>query len=382
MGGNLSVEEVNVLVSNNPILPAMAYAFEEQIEIVSKKWVDACFEMMERVDFGPFRLQRFNGLVVVASDLMPNRVRLLKQLVNERCGKWNESLNNETSILVTERLGNTQKIKMAMMHSIPIVSPEWILKQVQTWTNIEPYVLNFWCLKNIKTDLFNDIHFEIHERLGDEIEVLQMAIEANSGSISEKPDFVIVDNFYIGDDDRNYVTASWVWDCISKQKLIPITGSIIYQPFNYSIPSNDFKGFTVALNVLNDNLRYELSECLRALGISIHLRVSKVSNIIVSENVNEELIDLSLKYGIEIVSVDWVFDLVKMNALPPTQNYILTREYCEKISLQNGKYIDINDLKEKQSSPLIKIENAEIRTPINVTFDIQKDSLLSELLNS
>ena len=380
LGGNLNLELVNVFVSNNPILPTMISAFEDQIEIVSKKWVENCFEKMERVEFKPFRLQRFNGLVFTASDLMPQKVKLLKKLVNERCGKWNDNLNDETSILIASKLGNTQKIKQALKYSIPIVKPEWIFKQSQAWTQIESYVLNFWCLKKIRTSLFNGISFQIHEKCDEK--ALHLAIEANSGSISDNPDFIIVDNLYIEDDDKNYVTTSWIWDCISKQKLIPKTSSIAYQPLHYLNPSNDFKGFAIAFYDINDDLRYELSECLRAIGISVHLRVSKTSNIIVSEKIDEELRDLNLKYGFEIVSTNWVYDLIKTNTLPPTYDYVLTKENKEQFLMPDGSYVDIDDFREKLSSPIIKNDRVEIRTQINISFNINNDSLLNELLNS
>ncbi|KAH0793365.1 DNA topoisomerase 2-binding protein 1 [Histomonas meleagridis] len=391
--------QTNIFITNNPILPPLISAFADQIPIVNKKWLETCFEKLEKVPFDNFYLPRFSSLEFVSSDLPSNQTKLLKRLVQEKCGKWSNTLNDSTTALVATRLSMTPKIKLALSLGIPIIKPQWIIEQSKCWTPIESYVLNFWCVKEMKSSLFSGISFGLNISC-EEIDSLIEAVQANSGEFTNDPKMFVVPHFYEipNTDQVKYVTTTWVWSCISEQKLIPDTQSIVYHPFQFSFSNPDLNGIVVAMYNIDEQKRYELSEGLRLLGISVHFTVSKSSNFIVAEKLDDELEALGSKYNIPIVSVSWVYKLLENNCLPQTDMFLLTNKYdnlidalAKKIhdnafSLKSqltdaGDYFDnLEYYREKNSSPIAVAYDVSVKDPVDFSFNFDEDPLLNAIV--
>ena len=399
--------QANIFITNNPILPPLVSAFSDQITIVSKKWLETCIERLSKVPFDNFYLQRFSFLEFVSSDLPSSQTKLLKRLINEKCGKWSNTLSDSTSALIATRLSMTPKIKLALSLSIPIVRPEWIIEQSMNWAPIEPHVLNFWCVKDSKSYLFANLTFGLHVDCR-ESESLVEAIRANSGELTSDPGVLVVPHFFEipnTSDQVKYVTPTWIWSCISEQKLISDASSVVYRPFQYSFPNPELNGLVVAMHGVSDQKRYELSEGLRALGIAVHFRISKSSNIIVAERMDFILEELGSKYNIPIVSVAWAKELLENNCMPQTDLYKLQKTNNSLIESLSKKIHEVNfslksqlteynspitadyyienidEFKEKATSPIAVTYDVSIKEPIDFSFNLEDDPLLSAISN-
>ena len=340
-----SVEKADVYITNCPILPPPVALFSQDLTIVTENWANECFAKREKVPFDEFLIKPFQGIVLSSSDLEITQSKKIKQIVVNGGGIWKNTLDETTSFLLSSKISSTPKIKLALDMSIPIVRLSWVEAQASNLTSIEPYVLNFWCLKDFKiSTLFHNMSFSVHMKC-DNRENLIDAIKANGGSFSTPSDYLIVPHLHNTSNGQKYVTSSWIWTCIVEKKIINPNSSVLYRPFPYTKISKKLNGFTVVLYKMMDPLRYELTECLRSLGVVVHYRISDLAKVIVTiKDTDESLYATANKYNIKVVGVAWAQKLISTGKIPPIEEYILqnrNKEYiqklCEKIC-QSAKY--------------------------------------------
>ena len=316
---NSETEKMTHYVTDFPVIPRFISSSRVDIEVVTSEWVCRCFrEGRCRKVESP---APFGGLVFTSSDLESRESRELKQLVVSNGGSWHDAYDDSIQFLVSRRLAMTPKVKLALSAGVPIVKPDWIRAQVQCLVSPEDFTLNFWCFTKERSRLFAGKMFAIHVDCEQRDCVIE-AVKANSGKFSDRPDFLIVPHFYQETSSIPAVTATWLWCCISEQRLVPRDSALVFSQFPFDKPSGDLKGYVVALYKMNDSERYYLAEGLRCLGVTVHFRVSEYSNIVVAESLDDDLVRVAQRYDISVVRTTWAIALLKTGKLPSARAFI------------------------------------------------------------
>lgn len=318
------VNKINAFITNVPLLPPSITFVRQDIKFIKSEWVEECFKQIERLEFDDYIIQNFESLSISSSDLEPYQSKQLKEKVLKGNGIWKETLDSSVTFLIASHFSSTPKVKLALQMSVPIVNPKWIYSQSRNFCSIKPYIMNFWVLPDYqKSMLFSEKTFAIHVDCEDRNCVIE-AIKAHSGSFSTTPDYLIVPHFFQTALDKKCVTVSWIWFCITEKKIISPESSILYRPFPYQKVSSKLKGFVVVLyKIENESTRYEISECLRTLGIIVHYKASSKANVIVVNEADDKIINAAKRYKTQIVSFSWVIKLVNTGKLPSFNNYLV-----------------------------------------------------------
>lgn len=319
---------INVYITNIPLIPtSISLLKRNDLKIVKFEWVEECFKQVERISFDDYIIRKFESLSISSSNIEPNQSKQLKEKVLNGGGTWNETLDNSVSFLIASNFSSTPKVKLALQMSVPIVDPKWVYAQSKNLCSIDPYILNFWILNGYKQSaLFSGNTFAIHVDCEDRNCVIE-AIKAHSGSFSTTPDFLIVPHFFQTTIDKICVTVSWIWLCIKEKKIINPDSSILYRPFPYQKVSSKLKNYVVVLyKIDNESTRFEISECLRTLGVIVHYKVSSKANVIVVYKKDDSIIKAANRYRIQLVSFNWVIKLINTGKLPSFDNYLIESE--------------------------------------------------------
>lgn len=363
--------DIDVFITNFPILPPSISYFTKDLKIVTSDWINECFNQFERLSLENYSLKSFESLSISSSDLEPYQNRQLKNTILKGGGIWKESLDSSVTLLVASHFSSTPKVKLALQMSVPIINPKWINMQSKNFCSIHQYVMNFWVLNNFKpSTLFSNKNFAIHVDCEDRSCVID-AVKAHSGSFSPSPDYLIVPHFFQASNAARCVTSSWIWSCITEKKIIDPDSSILYRPFPYQKASSKLKGYVIVLYHIEDEAaRYEISECIRALGAIVHYKISSMSNVVVSVKENDNLFNAAKKYKIQVLSFPWIIKLINTGKIPPIDNYVLQskkdiavktiirgiKKKDEAMELSKDQFIFSQDINNKNSNSIINQE--------------------------
>lgn len=344
--------EIDVYITDLPIISSKMCLFSDGFKIVNLNWLIDSFSRLSCMDYSEYSVGCFNSLRISSSDLDPSFHRQLKAAVVNGKGIWCENLDKSVDFLLASHLSSTQKVKIAMEMSTPIINPQWIYLQSKQPTPIEPFVLNFWCLQNFTPSaLFSNLSFAIHIDCENRNSVIE-AITAHSGRFTQDPDYVIVPPFYQSTKNSKFVTVSWIWECITQKQLIDRHSSIAFHPLPYQKPSSALKNYVVVLYHFRDSLtRYSISECLRALGVCVHYKISKMSSIVVYEKEDSDLVKNIHKFSLQAVPVQWILKLIQTGEIPPIKSYVPRNEKDLAIqSIRKGLKKQPSDIEKSRPS--------------------------------
>lgn len=394
MGGEFvaAAQGADVFVTECPMLPQCVLDAVGRVRVLRKEWVRDCFAAHTLLPFDEYALPRFSGMRVSTSDVEPRRAAELRETVEKGGGELRAGMDDKVTLLLAERLSMTPKIRLAVSSYVPVVRPEWVDEQRSGFADISQYVLNFWCVRDLKSYLFDGVAFDVSGECS-ERELLVEAIEANSGEVRPGAEISVVPNFCGA--GKSCVTPVWVWNCISEQRIIPESESVIYRPFPFAAADNEFKGFVVVLYNLNEKVKFELAEGLRILGCCVHLKISKTSKVVVAECMDDYLKKQMSAYHIPVVSVNWVYDAFESNGIPDYSSYLLIRE--EKIKShrlidvekklidieKNGNFLSAKEKKNNDLPNFLSIDDltnfsqdekdGQHSSPLNITYETNRN---------
>lgn len=310
------IDTITHFVSDTPIVPD-ALSAKADIKIVSSSWVVKSFREKRQLEI--VSVEPFHGLTFTSTDLDSQTSRALKKIVRNNGGNWHDAFDDSITCLIAERLSSTPKVRLALSEGVPIIKPAWIHDQANGMISPEPYLLNFWCWKKTKSELFKGISFAIHIDCENR-DLLIEAIKANSGKFSNTPDMLIVPHFYVSKHDTKAVTDTWIWSCISEQKILTTTSVPAFSAFPFEKPSG-LEGYVVALYKIHEPYRYQITEGLRCLGITVHFKVSEFAKIVVATEMDQGLKGFVERYHVDVVKLLWANELLKTGKLPPVREY-------------------------------------------------------------
>ena len=331
--------DTSVLITNRVISTKVFQACDFEVPIVSPDWVHACFSQLELVPFNLHSVRKFEGLTITSSDLTQSQRTQSSSFVRQNGGTWSDAFDSSVSCIIAHSLFYTKKIGLALEANVPIISPEWIIKQSEkNFVSPFPYILNKWCCSNDKTNLFESMTFSVDRSLSNSKQI-EMAIEMNSGTITPEPMIRVARHGTVSVDDEKVVSPQWVWTCIADGTLIDAEQSPVYQPLPFKCPIAAMNGKCVAVMNMTDKCRLEISSVLRDIGITVIFGLSKVANVIVAQKVTRDVRQFSQEYDIPMVSVTWVMELIKTGDFSGTKRHLLFESNCLTLG-QCSKLLD------------------------------------------
>lgn len=327
LGGKITVEDdvenASVLIANCPIYESVITDHALGIPIVSYDWIDQCFQKLSFLEFKEYLLKQFSGLTFTSTDLEPSQQKLLKSIIKDGGGNWQDVLDDKVNFLIANSLTMTNKIRLAMKIGLPIVTPNWIFSQEKQFSYFQADLLNWWILPGKTYPIFASIAFAIHKDC-EYRDILIDLIEIHSGIMSNKPDIYIVPNFYQVPDKKKYVTPTWIWNCFSQKKVLELNECVCYTPFSFSKPIKKLHGMIIVLYRISEPLRSEIAECLRQNGACVYFSFSSKAKVIISFEESEKLSRLVDQLKIHVVKPVWVVDMMKSGKYKEPKNYLIT----------------------------------------------------------
>ena len=312
----------SVLVTNRVISSKVFEARALEIPVLSQEWIHACFAKLERVPEQLGRVNKFEGLIVACSDLTPSQRVQVAAFVRKNGGVWSEVFDSSVDCVIAHSLLPTKKIAMALASNVPVIEPQWIIRQMEAESvSPLPFILNPWCCSS-GTRLFDGKTFSVDESLPD-APLLRTCIEMNGGEVGKDAAFAVVPQGTTGSSRQCLVSPQWVWTCISERTICDVNESPLYRPLRFKCPVEEMTGKCVALLNMTDKCRLDVASLLRDIGIQVLFHMSKISNVIVAHKVSHELREYSAEYDIPVVSVAWVLDLITTGCFPDTQRHLL-----------------------------------------------------------
>lgn len=317
MGGNCAKgdlgESVDVLVASKGTSKKVFQAIALGIPVVTEKWLEESFNEMRKLPFSAYSLPLFTGCTVSSTDLTSAMRNEMRKMVLDNGGKWEDSLNDETTYLVATNLSSTKKIGIALEENIPIVRPEWIRKVGNGMASkIEDYLINWWCMSEQKSSLFMNCVFQIHQDVS-EFNLLEECIQIHSGAFGKNPTYYVVPSYFnINENNNAYVTPNWIFACIEAKKLLSPNIFPLYTP----LPSTNtcIKGMLFSLIDLQE--RTMIADLIRAMGGNVIYKFSVNSSYIVSQTANDKLSLQSSNYNIPIVIPDFIIQIALTGSIP------------------------------------------------------------------
>ena len=91
---------IDILVTDNPILPFSVLNMIDSINVLNKKWIEDCFNNCSKQKFNDYLLPHFYSLKLSSSDINPNQISLIKDIIVKGGGSYNDSLDNSVTILI------------------------------------------------------------------------------------------------------------------------------------------------------------------------------------------------------------------------------------------------------------------------------------------
>ena len=352
-------ENVSILISKTNLSYKTIQARKHKVPVVTIDWLEFCFKNLQRAPLNNYLLKPFFGLTFTSSDLSPNEHHDLKRLVISNGGKWSDVCNDNVTYLISSGLTNTKKIEICLSLGIPIVKPDYIRDP----SKFE--VLNWWSISNEHSDLFKGLIFSIHKQTKN-IEALQEAIRAHSGSFGNKPTHAIVPHGYKANIKSNiqiieYITEAWIWGCIEKRKILPLSNSPLFTPLPYGGPFNDIANMVFYLsNSLDDKTRRFTATLIREAGGNPIFKPTKDVKIAVSNDYDDELFNLGIKGKIKIVTPKYILAIFKQGKLPDPEEYQVKTCLSSDMISNICAYLQTKIPKKISKEEKIKIEKLEL----------------------
>jgi len=360
------------LISNNSFMKIVSVAMANGIPIVKKEWIDECFNTLSYVNHQDYHVPLFLGFVFTSSDLNGDDQKEYKQIVEKHGGKWLDNFNDDVSMLISRSITSTQKIRYALMNQVPIVFPEWINDSLSSIRPLNDYSINSWIFNEPKKRIFDGFTFAIHHTVP-LFDSVVAAIKHNSGTICQNPSlFVVPHDFKFENSSTQYVTSRWIWDCIIRRSILPVSSSALYFPLPYSIPVPSVQGKLFAVLIRNEVLRIEIIEIIRLLGGKVVFRESKQAHYLVS-NQNES--SQKRSQTTQSITPSMVSYMLKCGGLPEQIPKSLSIPIIIKPAFEE---IEIMDFSQNSPSPLIEIKYHS-RSLAKRDHSDEKDPILEEL---
>jgi hypothetical protein len=353
-GGEVTgADEASHLVANSPLFAAPEGG---NLDVVTRDWVHRCCSEGVLHDPSEFRIEPFLNITFTSTDLDPDESRSLKRLITRNGGSWRDAYDDSVTILLARHLSITQKTRLALKCGVPIVHPDWIRRQASQFTNIEKHLLNFWCWHRKKSLLFSKLTFGLHKDC-DDLELVIEAVERNSGKFAKSSDVLIVPHFFVDDSGGEYVTSNWIWACIAAQKLLPKEDSPVYRPFSYQKVDPGLKGCVIAICGVADPVRWQLTEGLRLLGVTVHFRISTAVKILITDSASGDLLKSAKELGIKAVKPAWALSVLETGTLQSIEDYALeegrsdlVQMLCDRIKKRSdgiqkkSRFLDVKEI--------------------------------------
>ena len=344
----------SLLITNRVISSKVFEACAMEIPVLSQEWIHACFAKLDLVPEHTYRVKKFEGLIITCSDLTPLQRSQIAAFVRKNGGVWSEVFDSSVDCVIAHSLLSTKKIAMALASNVPVIEPQWIVKQMgDEFVSPLPFILNQWCCSS-STRLFDGKSFAVDESLPD-APLLRTCIEMNGGEVGNDASFAVVPHGTNRSSKQCLVSPQWVWTCISERTMCNVNDSPLYRPLRFKCPIEEMTGKCVALLNMTDKCRLDLASLLRDVGIQVLFHMSKSSNVIVAHKVSDELLEYSTEYDIPVVSVAWVLDLITTGRFPDTQKHLLVESNTltlEQLTIKHKSEMEDVWLMNPVSSPI------------------------------
>lgn len=283
LSGDVSLSynnDVNVIISSSALINNLQDMDTMNIRIVSRSWLDECYETLSCADIRPHILPPFVGFVVTSTNLSPDENREVREIIVNGGGVWSDRFDDDVTTVITSYLSLTPKIRYALRCGVPVVRLKWVYECKGRVCPYHNYVLNSWDTTGNRSSLFQTISFTICDGVKD-ADIIQKAIVANGGTLSDNGDFKVVDFDYSDDDEFNTITANWIWDCIS-DSYVHNRDDVLHRPLRFSVPMPEFHGKIFSVVGFNGCERRFFSEAIRVLGGNVIYKISKSSEYVLS----------------------------------------------------------------------------------------------------
>lgn len=333
--GNLD-ERIDVLIANKGTTKKVYQAMTLGIPIVKDGWLEQSFNEMKKLPFNSYLLPLFSGCTFTSTDLTFEMRNEIKKIVQNNGGKWEDSLNDETTYLVATNLSSTKKIGIALEENIPIIKPEWI-KNIGNNINskIDNYLINWWCMHEQKSSLFMNCVFQIHPDVSD-FSLLEECIHIHSGTFEQNPSYYIVPSYFnINNKNGIYVTPNWIFACIENKKLLNPDIFPLYKPLPFL--NSCIKGMQFSLCNLTERTKF--ADLIRAMGGNVVYKILSNSSYIITQTVNEKISKQSDIYKIPIVIPDFILHIAQTGVIPQIELFAVKNvaQLCKFIRDFNTK---------------------------------------------
>ncbi|KAK8858062.1 SMC5-SMC6 complex localization factor protein 1 [Tritrichomonas musculus] len=334
-------EDIKLVIAARTASQKVYSAISLHIPVVTVKWIDKCFANLVKVPLNQNQVLPFYGCKFTSTDLISKQNNRISEIVRKCGGEWSDKFDKSTTFLIAQTLSDTQKIKLALIENVPIVRPEWIFRS-EDLNILEPknFVLNWWCMGEEKSNLFQNISFGLSKDLPNRKMLIDIII-AHSGSYLERPDYFLTMNTKRdqANNKSTLVTPRWLFMSVLENRLIDPNDSPTFSPFPFSTKIQGVTGCSFFLSNLKEENRLEYADLLRMFGATVFFKFSKRANIIIAENTTDRLLSISKDYSIPIVNISWLIELSKTGILPdfdshkPKENAISINfhQICQRI---------------------------------------------------
>jgi hypothetical protein len=314
-------EDTTLVIAASSASPKVYAASQADLPIVTRTWLQSCFERRVRIPLKDFLIKPFFGCKFCSSDLTPRQRSELSRLVRAGGGLWCDLFDESATFLVAHTLSNSTKVSLALSGNVPIVRPDWVRQSSSKIRPPSDFTLNWWCFGSPPSMLFADCTFEIAKGVEND-RVLVDAIIANGGQASPPSGFVVAPHgSQPAGFGRTLVSAQWVWSCVSEKRVLSVDSSLGFSPFPFAPPIEGVSGCAFVLLNFDDRKRIELANVLRSLRARVYFSFSTEAKLIVVEQVDPKVADLAHDYSIPVVRSGWITELVKTGKFPQAAEY-------------------------------------------------------------
>ena len=283
LGGEISsvyCDSVNVIIASSHTNVNLHKAEVKGVDVVSKSWIEECYETLSCASIGPHVSPPFTEFVITSSGLLPEDTRDIRDIVIEGGGLWSDHFDDAVNAVIAPYLSEAPKIQSALRCGVPVIRPAWIYECKNRICSHYNHVLNFWAVDDRHSSLFTSLSFTVCEDVTN-ASALKEAILHSGGTLSNDGTYKVVNFDYVDDGEFNMLTANWVWDCIS-DSYVYNRDRVLHRPLGFSVPIPEFKGAIFSVIGFKEPERRFLSEAIRILGGTVIHKISKLSGYILS----------------------------------------------------------------------------------------------------
>jgi len=381
-------DNANIIISPNLILPLSINFYNKGIPVLTEEFIEDCYNTNLIPDFNKYVVPRFRTLVFSSTDIHPSIQKKLKTIIVGCGGIWKDSLDDSVNCLISERITLTPKTRIALTEAIPIIHQEWVFQHYASPISFEKYILNTYQVHpNITPLVFSGLDFSVHLEIENRGLIIE-AIKCHGGNTQADSSINIVPSLYI-EESSNNITQFWVWECISKKKILPYDHSVIFKPLRLHKHNMYLSGTHIVVDCINKDSRSEIIDILRTLGAIVTMIYANRAKFLIMDHEDEKIIEKAQKNSTKIVPVSWVTDLLssylEMETKPKKSLSIDEIEHlCNKIkspisrkaSMKVSFKEEIDEENCELSDPVIKYTQ---KTPSGSASQKKDDTLLEAI---